>query len=318
VSVPRISGFARLANGNVVPDRIIEGQNTNLSRTMHGLAYDDLHDEIIVPVALSGAVLVFRGGATGDEPPLRVIQGSKTGMIRPQTVEVDPVHNEIVAADSSSRAILIYDRMANGDVEPLRKIGGSKTLFRDIIGIAVDPARNLILASTRSTDGFSGILIFDRMANGDVAPLRKIGGPMTGALGRFRQLKVDSDRGMVYLAVQDSRPAAPTPQKAADLYTNEASLKKLRALEDRDDDAPRDAFGTAGFIAAWRVEDDGNVAPRMIVRGPAVGAGGFAGVAFDAKRGELYGVSGELNGYVAWIVPEFFRKPKVGSNAAQH
>ena len=49
-----------------------------------------VHDEIIVPVALSGAVLVFHGGATGDEPPPRVIQGSKTGMIRPQTVEVDP------------------------------------------------------------------------------------------------------------------------------------------------------------------------------------------------------------------------------------
>ena len=280
---------------------------------MHGLAYDDLHDEIVVPVALSGAVLVFRGDATGDQPPLRVIQGSKTGMIRPQTVEVDPVHDEIVAADSSSRAILIYDRKANGDVEPLRKIGGSKTLFRDIIGIAVDPARNLIFAATRSTDGFSGILTFDRMANGDVAPLRKIGGPMTGALGRFRQLKVDSERGMVYLAVQDSRPARPTPQKAADLYTNEASLKKLRSLEDRDDDdAPRDLFGTAGFIAAWRTGDDGNVPPRFIVRGPSVGAAGFAGVAFDAKRGEMYGVSGELNGYAAWIVPEFFGKPKSG------
>jgi len=316
VSVPRISGFARLANGNVRPDRIIEGQNTNLSRTMHGLAYDELHDEIVVPVALSGAVLVFKGGATGDEPPLRVIQGSKTGMIRPQTVEVDPVHNEIVAADSSSRAILIYDRNANGDVEPRRKIGGSKTLFRDIIGIAVDPVRNLIYASTRSTDGFSGILTFDRMANGDVAPIRKIGGPMTGALGRFRQLKVDSERGMVYLAVQDSRPMAPTPQKAADLYTNEASLKKLRSLDNRDDDdEPRDAFGSAGFIAAWRAEDDGNVPPRFIVRGPSVGAAGFAGVAFDAKRGEVYGVSGELNGYVAWIIPEFFNKPKGGSTA---
>jgi hypothetical protein len=266
-------------------------------------------------VALSGAVLVFKGGATGDEPPLRVIQGSKTGMIRPQTVEVDPVHNEIVAADSSSRAILIYDRNANGDVEPLRKIGGSKTLFRDIIGIAIDPVRNLIYASTRSTDGFSGILTFDRMANGDVAPIRKIGGPMTGALGRFRQLKVDSERGMVYLAVQDSRPMAPTPQKAADLYTNEASLKKLRSLDNRDDDEPRDAFGTAGFIAAWRAEDDGNVPPRFIVRGPSVGAAGFAGVAFDARRGEVYGVSGELNGYVAWIIPEFFNKPKGGSTA---
>ena len=139
---------------------------------MHGLAYDDLHDEIVVPVALSGAVLVFSGGATGDQAPLRVIQGSKTGMIRPQTVEVDPVNNEIVAADSSSRAILVYDRMANGNVEPVRKIGGSKTLFRDIIGIAVDAKRNLIIASTRSTDGFSGILMFDRLANGDVAPVR--------------------------------------------------------------------------------------------------------------------------------------------------
>ena len=59
MSVPRISGFARLANGNVAPDRIIEGQTTSLSRTMHGLAYDEVHDEIIVPVALSGAVLVF-------------------------------------------------------------------------------------------------------------------------------------------------------------------------------------------------------------------------------------------------------------------
>lgn len=318
--MPRISAFARLANGNVAPDRIIEGQNTSLSRTMHGLAYDDLHDELIVPVALSGAVLVFRGGATGDEMPLRVIQGSKTGMIRPQTVEVDPVHNEIIAADSSSRAILIYDRMANGDVEPLRKIGGSKSLFRDIIGIAMDPKRNLILAATRSTDGFSGILVFDRMASGDVAPIRKIGGSLTGALGSFRQLKVDSERGYVYLAVQSYRPAPKTPQKAADLYTNEASLKRLRELDEAGEkelSKPKDPFQAAGFIGVWSVEDDGNVPPRMIIRGPNVGAGGFAGVAFNAKDGEVYGVSGNLNGYTAYIVPEFFAKPAIRQTDAQ-
>jgi len=113
-----------VANGNVAPDRTIEGQQTHLSRTMHGLAFDPVHDEIIVPVALSGAVLVFRGSASGNEAPLRVIQGAHTGLIRPQTVEVDPVHGEIVAVDSSSRAILIFDRMANGDVAPFRKMGG--------------------------------------------------------------------------------------------------------------------------------------------------------------------------------------------------
>lgn len=281
---------------------------------MHGLAYDDLHDEIIVPVALSGAVLVFRGGATGDEPPLRIIQGSKTGMIRPQTVEVDPVNNEIVAADSSSRAILVYDRLANGDVEPKRRIGGDKTLFRDIIGIAVDAKSNLILASTRSTDGFSGILMFDRTANGNVAPVRKIGGPMTGALGAFRQLKVDAERGMVYLAVQSYRRASATPQKAADLYSNEASLQRLRDLDEvrgspADERSMRDPFTSAGFIGAWRLTDDGDVPPRMVIRGPDVGATGFAGVAFSAKHGELYGVSGSLNGYTAWLVPEFFGWP---------
>lgn len=281
---------------------------------MHGLAYDDLHDEIIVPVALSGAVLVFKGSAAGDEPPIRVIQGSKTGMIRPQTVEVDPVNGEIVAADSSSRAILVYDRLANGDVEPKRKIGGDKTLFRDIIGIAIDAKSNLILASTRSTDGFSGILMFDRMANGNVAPVRKIGGPMTGALGAFRQLKVDAERGMVYLAVQSYRRASATPQKAADLYSNEESLKKLRDFEAQggrrtEDRSNRDPFASAGFIGAWRLTDDGDISPRLIIRGPDVGSTGFAGVAFSAKHGELYGVSGALNGYTAYIVPAFFKKP---------
>jgi hypothetical protein len=237
-------------------------------------------------------------------------------MIRPQTVEVDPVNDEIVAADSSSRAILVYDRMANGDVAPKRVIGGDKTLFRDIIGIAVDAKRNLILASTRSTDGFSGILMFDRMADGNAAPIRKIGGHLTGALGSFRQLKVDSERGLVYLAVQSYRRASATPQKAADLYTNEASLKRLRELEARNDEdrAPRDPFQSAGFIGAWRLEDDGNIPPRAIIRGPGVGATGFAGVAFSAKHGELYGVSGSLNGYTAYLVPEFFSHPARSSS----
>ncbi len=30
---------------------------------MHGIAYDVVHDEIIVPVHLAGAVLIFRGAA---------------------------------------------------------------------------------------------------------------------------------------------------------------------------------------------------------------------------------------------------------------
>jgi DNA-binding beta-propeller fold protein YncE len=311
VSVPRISAFARYASGNVAPDRTIEGQQTHLSRTMHGLAFDAVHDEIIVPVALSGAVLVFKGDARGDQLPIRIIQGSHTGLIRPQTVEVDPVNGEIVAADSSSRAILVFDRLANGDVAPKRKIGGLKTDFRDIVGVAVDPVANVIIAANRSAGGPNGLYIFDRMADGDVAPLRHIGGVNSGILGRFRQLKVDPERGMIYVAVQAFRRQQATPQKEANLYTDEKALAALRAQrvrEDKEDD-PVDGEGggdTAGFIGAWAVTDSGDVPPRMMIRGPATRAGGFGGVAINPKDGEIYGVGS--NAVMTYLVPRFFAK----------
>jgi len=301
----------------VTPDRIIEGQQTHLSRTMHGLAYDPVHDEIIVPVALSGAVLVFKGDAKGNELPVRIIQGSHTGLIRPQTVEVDPVHGEIVAADSSSRAILVFDRLANGDVAPIRKIGGPKTDFRDIVGVAVDPVRNVIIAANRSANGPNGLYMFDRTANGDAAPIRHIGGLHTGVLGRFRQLKMDSERGMIYVAVQAFRRQPATPQKEADLYTNEKALAALRAQQAREaarDDDPVDAEGggdTAGFIGVWSIDDNGDVPPRMIIRGAGTKSGGFGGVAFNAKKGEVYGVGS--NAVMTYLVPYFFQKPVQGS-----
>src|SRR5207245_1600542 len=59
---------------------------------MHGIAYDELHDEIIVPVHLAGALLVFRGDAEGEDPPVRVIQGPlagpKTGIVRIRQIAV--------------------------------------------------------------------------------------------------------------------------------------------------------------------------------------------------------------------------------------
>ncbi len=286
---------------------------------MHGLAFDAVHDELIVPVALSGAVLVFRGNARGNEAPLRIIQGSHTGLIRPQTVEVDPVHGEIVAADSSSRAILVFDRMANGDVAPIRKIGGPKTDFRDIVGIAVDPVHNLIIAANRSAGGPNGLYMFDRMANGDVAPLRHIGGSNSGILGRYRQLKMDAERGMLYVAVQAFRRQRPTPAKEANLYNNEQALAVLRAeveKEAKDEDNLDDegSGDTAGFIGVWSVMDDGDVPPRMIIRGPGTRSGGFGGVAVNPTNGEVFGVGN--NSFMTYLVPQFFAKPGVPQSSA--
>src|SRR5436853_7273854 len=100
---------------------------THLSRTTHGIAYDSTHDEIIAPNPLAAAVVVFRGGATGEEPPIRTIQGSWTGLSRPETVTVDEKNDEILVGDPGDRRILVYKRTADGNAKPIRMIQGDKT-----------------------------------------------------------------------------------------------------------------------------------------------------------------------------------------------
>ena len=195
--------------------------------------------------------------------------------------------------------MLVFDRLANGDAKPKRVISGPKTQFREIVGVASDTKNNAIVVASRAAGGPSGLFIFNRLDQGDVAPKRTIAGPLTGALGRFRQLSVDPERGKIYLAVQAFRAQEPTPQKAADLYTNEASLKKLRERRERGADerpvrgGPRvPRLLQAGFIGVWDINDNGDVPPRMIIRGPETRSNGFAGVAFNPEPGRSTGSVG--------------------------
>jgi len=306
VSVPRISVFARLANGNVAPQRVVEGQATRLSRTMHGIAYDEVHDEIVIPVALSGALLVFRGDAQGEAAPVRVIQGSRTGLIRPHTVAVDTVNGEIIAADPSSRAVLVFPRDASGDVAPVRVITGPKTLLLDIVGIAVDPVRNVIVASSRAGGGATGIFVFDRLASGDVPPRAYIGGP-NSRLAHFRQLAIDPGTGNIFLAQQRTRP------KRMDAYVLNRPRQGFR--EEDQDDTDFGRLTQTGFIAVYAPDDDGDIPPRAIIKGPGIRHAGAGGVALNPRTGEIIAVGG--NGISTYILPEFFRLFKKPAAPAQ-
>ena len=100
---------------------------TRLSRTTHGIAYDTTNDEIIAPNPLAAAMVIFRGGAIGEEAPIRTIQGARTGRSRPETVAVDEKNDEIVVGDPGDRRVLVYRRTADGDAAPVRTIQGDKT-----------------------------------------------------------------------------------------------------------------------------------------------------------------------------------------------
>src|ERR1700730_628685 len=173
---------------------------------MHGIFYNSRDDEIVVPVALGGAVLTLPGGASGGDPPLRVVQGPSTQILQPDTLSVDVAHEEMVV-DSGDNSVLVFPRTASGDVRPIRKIGGPKTHIDPIFGLAVDSVRNLIIVANRietgGRDSSDGILIFNRTDNGDVAPRAMIAGPHTGII-KIRQVVADEARGQSFVTGQNN------------------------------------------------------------------------------------------------------------------
>lgn len=276
--------------------RIIEGQATHLSRTMHGLAYDATHDEVVVPVALGAAVLTFRGGASGAEPPLRSIQGPKTRLVRPHTLAVDEKNDEIIVADTSSRSLLVFARDADGDVPPKRIIAGAKTGLLFIVGVAVDPLHDRIVAASVSSvpGGTTGLFIFARTDNGDVPPRGVIAGPHTGIV-RPWQLAIDSSRGRVFVAAINNENHPP--------YALEMPRKDLPP--DTDLPSPWNT-GAPGFVGMWDLSDNGDVPPRGIIRGPGSYLVHPAGVAVNPKSGEVFVTDGVRNGMFTFLAPSFF------------
>jgi DNA-binding beta-propeller fold protein YncE len=272
---------------------VITGQGTKLGRTIHGLAYDPVHDEIVVPNALADAILVFRGSANGSEPPVRVIQGPCTGLMTPHSVSLDVEHGEILVASLTGKRISVFPRDANGNVPPRRVILGSKTGLGHIVGIALDPVKNL-LAVANSQD----ILIFNRSDTGDVAPRARIAGPNSGIGDEPWQMEFYG--GRIFVAASNH------------LHQNLYSGITLKSPSNKVPDDPW-LNPNLGFVGVWNSTDNGDVPPRAIIRGPFSGLLHPVGLALNPKDGEIYVSDSVRNGVLSFLVPDFF-EPKGDSN----
>jgi hypothetical protein len=203
VAHPQIAAFARLADGGNPPARRIFGQASLLSRTIHDVRYNEVDDEIVVPSPFADAILTFRGGADGQQAPIRIIQGGKA-QVGGSRLAIDAVHKEIFAFGRDG--IQVFPLGANGDVEPLRVIAGSNTMNPNG-SIAVDPINNVIATLGRG----DSILFFNRTDNGNVKPRNVIQGPNT-QIDRINQIQIHPESKHLIVAMPGQQGMVEPPR----------------------------------------------------------------------------------------------------------
>ncbi len=274
--------FARLADGGDAPVRALYGQASKLSRTMHDVRYDAVHDEIVVPVPYSESILTFRGDADEQEAPIRIIQGPQTGSIGSR-LDVDPIHDEIFTYTGTS--IKVYPREANGDAAPIRVLEGPDTQLERVYGIAVDPVNDILVIGLNSDFGTTepnqdpedlekgAILVFNRTDSGNTRPRAVIRGPKSGII-RINQMQTYPDRRQIVVAMPGIK----------------------------DDMEPEGAF-----VGVWSYDDNGDVPPIWkIPIGEITKLKKPFGVVLNPEDQEVIVSDMRNQGVLVFSVPEIF------------
>jgi DNA-binding beta-propeller fold protein YncE len=211
VEAPReIMIYKRDAQGNDQAVRVIRGPKTGLGDP-HGVFLDGKNNEIVVanhgnqngrqtapgdaPARQRGArytdnqpivggrfdepsITIYDANAKGDVPPVRKIQGPKTGLNWPMAVDVDVARNEIAIANDGDSSIRIFRRTASGDVAPIRVLKGALTGINGPMGVAFDRANHELWVANY---GDHTALVFANTASGNAPPKRILRNAPTGS-----------------------------------------------------------------------------------------------------------------------------------------
>lgn len=179
--------YRKTASGFDAPIRMLEGPRTQLADT-HGIAVDSKSRLMFVTnwgstsgsdrdgpgsggSNLPPSITVYPLDATGNTPPLRVIQGDRTQLNWPAAVSVDEEEKELYVANDAGHSVLVFGYADSGNVAPRRVIQGPQTTLKNPSGVFVDTKNQEVVVSNL---GNHSVIVFPKKAHGDVAPLRTI------------------------------------------------------------------------------------------------------------------------------------------------
>ena len=141
------------------------------------------------------SITVYPLKASGDTPPLRVIQGPKTQLDWPMHLYVDSEHGEVFVANDTGHSVLVFRVTDQGDAAPIRVLKGPKTGIQNPTGVYVDTQNDELVVSNMRTHSAT---VYRRTASGDTPPLRVIRSAPLGveapALGQVSSFTYDTKR----------------------------------------------------------------------------------------------------------------------------
>jgi 6-phosphogluconolactonase (cycloisomerase 2 family) len=203
------------------------------------MTIDDQTKELFLSVQFPPQIAVYSKDASGDDKPLRLIQGPKTRLADSHGIAIDSkrrllfvnnwgnIANLKVAGTGRFEppSISVYALNANGDAPPLRVMQGSKTQLDWPGSMSVEPETGDLYVAN---DMGQSILVFRGNDQGDVAPARVIKGAktrLTYPLGVF----VDSKNKEVWAANLGNSSATVYPLMA---NGDVAPLRTIRSAEE--------------------------------------------------------------------------------------
>jgi 6-phosphogluconolactonase (cycloisomerase 2 family) len=177
--------FANRATGDPEPLRKLK-----VTHRAQSMAIDDATGELFLSVQYPPQVAIYSKTASGDDKPLRLIQGPKTRFSDVHGIAIDSRNKLLYVTNwgnvsdyrvaGSGRfeppSISVYATTSDGNIAPLRTIQGSKTQLDWPGAMSVDPDTGDLYVAN---DMGQSIIVFQRNDDGDVAPARVIKGPKT-------------------------------------------------------------------------------------------------------------------------------------------
>ena len=241
------------------------------------------------------------------------------------SISYDQIHDEIVIPQPFAGAILTFAGDANGEVAPLRVIQGPKADLSLADQMTIDPVHGEYFIP--AGEGGGGVVhVFDRLAQGNVAPKRILGSPQAG-LGGIPTVDYQHDLFIVQcrqgicvyersasgdakpLHIITGGPKSGTQELGSPIWIPGtrnflATVRKFGAPP-KSPDKPLNYQTTEdarSFIALWTVDDDGDVQPRYTIGHDIFKE--LRNLAVNPNHKEIMAADKTANDVKTWAFPE--------------